>query len=465
MSPPRNSDDTICAIATPPGEGGIGVIRMSGRRAVEIASAVFVGASARTVRDFKSHTLHHGEMRHPHTQARIDEVLVAVMKAPRSYTCEDVVEFQCHGGPLILRLGMEALLWSGARLAEPGEFTQRAFLNGRLDLAQAEAVMDVIQARSEAGLQVAMEQLRGVLSEELGRLREGLVRLLVEVEAGIDFTEEDITFISSQGLADGVSVIRGQVDRLIRTADDGRIVREGVTVALLGRPNVGKSSLMNALAQADRAIVTSVPGTTRDVLEEFINVRGIPVRLLDTAGLRETSDVVEQEGVRRSHDALDRAELVLAVLDGSAPAEPDDLRLLERVRGKPFVLVVSKVDLPALLDLAELKPVLERAKIIPTSAKSGAGLDELRDAIRDMVLTQGLEAREGVLITRLRHQAALTRAQESLDQVLVSVERRMSAEFIAVDLRGAVNALGEIIGETTTDDILHRIFKEFCIGK
>lgn len=465
MSSPRNSDDTICAIATPPGEGGIGIIRVSGPRAVEIASAVFVGASRRTVRDFTSHTLHHGEMRDPDTQARLDEVLVAVMKAPRSYTCEDVVEFQCHGGPLILRLGLEALVRSGARLAEPGEFTKRAFLNGRLDLAQAEAVMDVIQARSEAGLRVAMEQLRGALSEELGRMREGLVRLLVEVEAGIDFTEEDITFISLQGLADGVSVIREQIDCLIRTADDGRIVREGVTVALLGRPNVGKSSLLNALARADRAIVTPVPGTTRDVVEEFINVRGVPVRLLDTAGLRETADMVEQEGVRRSHDALDRAELVLAVLDGSAPVEPDDRRLLARVRGKPVVLVVNKADLPPLLDLAALQPAVERGKIIRTSAKSGAGLDGLRDAIRDMVLTQGLESREGVLITHLRHRAALSRAKESLDLVLVSIARRMPAEFIAVDLRGAVNALGEIIGETTTDDILHRIFKEFCIGK
>jgi tRNA modification GTPase len=460
-----NAGDTICAIATPPGEGGIGIIRISGEKAIEIASRVFAGAGGRTVRDFPTHTLHHGELRTPDGGARIDEVLVAVMKAPRSYTCEDVVEFQCHGGPLVLRLGLEALMRSGARLAEPGEFTKRAFLNGRLDLAQAEAVMDLISARSETGLRVALEQLRGALSEELGRLREGLVRLLVEVEAGIDFSDEDITFISAQGLADGVTAVRERIAHLIRTAEEGRIVREGVTVALVGRPNVGKSSLLNALAKADRAIVTPIPGTTRDVLEEFINVRGIPVRLLDTAGLRHTVDVVEREGVRRSHDALARAELVLAVLDGSEPLAEEDQRLLELVRGKAIVLVINKADLPARLEPCMLKGLEHESRVVWTSATAGVGLEELRDAIRDTVLKQGLEPSEGVLITHLRHRGALERALALLDQVLLSVERRMAAEFIAVDLRAAINALGEIIGETTTDDILERIFKEFCIGK
>ena len=460
-----NAGDTICAIATPPGEGGIGVIRVSGEKAVEIASCVFAGASGRTVRDFPTHTLHHGELCAPDGGARIDEVLVAVMKAPRSYTCEDVVEFHCHGGPLVLRLGLEALMRSGARLAEPGEFTKRAFLNGRLDLAQAEAVMDLISARSETGLRVALEQLRGSLSEELDRLREGLVRLLVEVEAGIDFSDEDITFISAQGLAEGVTAVRERIAHLIRTAEEGRIVREGVTAALVGRPNVGKSSLLNALAKADRAIVTPIPGTTRDVLEEFVSVRGIPVRLLDTAGLRQTVDIVEREGVRRSHDALTRAELVLAVLDGSEPLADEDTRLLELVQGKATVLVINKADLPARLEPREFKRQVHESRVVWTSATAGVGLEELRDAIRDTVLKQGLEPSEGVLITHLRHRGALERACASLDEVLLSVERRMAAEFIAVDLRAAINAIGEIIGETTTDDILDRIFKEFCIGK
>jgi tRNA modification GTPase len=457
--------DTICAIATPPGEGGIGIIRLSGEKAIEIASRVYVGAAGRTVRDFKSHTLHHGELRSTDTGTRLDEVLVAVMKAPRSYTREDVVEFHCHGGPFVLRKGLEALLQSGARLAEPGEFTKRAFLNGRLDLAQAEAVMDLIQARSETGLRVAVEQLRGKLSEELGQIREGLVRLLIEVEAGIDFTEEGITFISPRALANGIEKVQERITRLIRTADDGRILREGVTVVLVGRPNVGKSSLLNALACRDRAIVTAIPGTTRDVLEEFVNVRGIPVRLLDTAGLREAMDVVEQEGVRRSYDSLEQADLVLAVLDGSLPLEPEDRRLIERAERKPTLVVVNKADLPSRLELSPLRDLVGGARIVQTSAISGAGLDELKDAIRGAVLKESLDPREGVMITHLRHRAALARAEDSLEQVLRSVEQQMPAECIAVDLRAAMHAIGDIIGATTTDDILERIFKEFCIGK
>jgi len=459
-----NASDTICAIATPPGEGGIGILRLSGDKALDIASLVFADTARRPVRDYLTHTLHHGELCAPDGR-RIDDVLLAVMKAPRSYTGDDVVEFHCHGGPLILRLGLEALLQSGARLAEPGEFTKRAFLSGRLDLAQAEAVMDLITARTEAGLRVALEQLRGALSEELGRLRDGLVRLLVEVEAGIDFSDEDITFISAQGLTSGVMAARDRIAQLIRTAEDGRILREGVTVALVGRPNVGKSSLMNALAKADRAIVTAIPGTTRDVLEELVNVRGVPVRLLDTAGLRETLDVVEREGVRRSHDALARAELVLAVLDGSEPFCEEDRRLLESAKGKATVVVVNKSDQPTGLDLRTLPGITEKTRLVHTSAMTGAGLDDLRDAIRDAVLTQGLESREGLFITHLRHRGALERAETALDQVLRSIECGMAAECVAADLRGAVNALGEIIGATTTDDILARIFKEFCIGK
>jgi tRNA modification GTPase len=460
-----NAGDTICAIATPPGEGGIGIIRLSGEKAIDMASAVFVGSGGRTVRDYQTHTLHHGELRAPDTGERIDEVLVAVMKAPRSYTCEDVVEFHCHGGPLGLRLGLEALIRSGARLADPGEFTKRAFLNGRLDLAQAEAVMDLIQARSQTGLRVALEQLRGALSDELGRIREGLTRLLVEIEAGIDFSDEGITFISPQALAAGIDKVAERVERLIQTAEDGRILREGVTAALVGRPNVGKSSLLNALAGADRAIVTPIPGTTRDVLEEFVNVRGIPVRLQDTAGLRETQDIVEREGVRRTQDALARAELVLVVLDGSAPPDPEDRRTLELLHEKSAVLVVNKADLPPRVAPADLKGFAWPRRIVWTSATTGAGLDELRDAIRDTVLTQGLEPSEGVLITHLRHRSALERAKTSLDQALVSVQGHMAAECIAADLRVAINAIGAIIGETTTDDILDRIFKEFCIGK
>jgi tRNA modification GTPase len=461
-----HAGDTICAIATPPGEGGIGIIRVSGDRALEIASRIFRSPTGRTVRDYCSHTLHVGDLQDPETGARLDQVLVAVLKAPRTYTREDMVEFHCHGSPLVLRLGLQALLRSGARLAEPGEFTKRAFLNGRLDLAQAEAVMDLIQARSEGGLRLAMEQLRGKLSDELGRIREALLRLLAEVEAGIDFIEDGITFISSEALGNGVEVVIKRIERLIGTADEGRIVREGITAVLLGRPNVGKSSLLNALARADRAIVTDIPGTTRDVLEEFVNIRGIPVRLLDTAGLRESADKVEREGVRRAEDALHRADLVLAVLDASAPLESEDRQVLALTAGKSRLLVANKADLVPRWEPSELDPRLSAGeRMIRTSAVEGIGLEDLRDAIRDTMLKHGREPVDGAVITHLRHRGALERAKQSLDHVRISLERRMPAEFIALDLRAATNAVGEIIGATTVEDVLDRIFRDFCIGK
>jgi tRNA modification GTPase len=457
-----SATDTICAIGTPPGEGGIGIIRISGDKALEIASKVFLGAKGRTVSDFPSHTLHVGELCDPNTGERLDEVLVAVMKAPRTYTREDIVEFHCHGSPLVLRLGLEAVMRSGARLAKPGEFTKRAFLNGRLDLAQAEAVMDLIQARSETGVRVALEQLRGRLSEELGQIREGLLRLLVEVEAGIDFTEEGITFISPDALGNGVQKVSERIGHLISTAAEGRIVREGITAVLAGRPNVGKSSLLNALVRADRAIVADLPGTTRDVLEEFVNIRGIPVRLLDTAGLRHSLDVVEREGVRRSHEALERADLILAILDRSVPLAAEDRQLLAQAQEKACVVVLNKSDLPPMWEPGEIGPC---SSVVMTSAMSGGGLENLRDAIRAAVLKQGLEAAEGVMITHLRHQTALLEAIKSLDHVRNSLAQQMPPECIALDLRAAINAIGEIIGETTIDEVLDRIFHEFCVGK
>ncbi len=457
-----SATDTICAIGTPPGEGGIGIIRVSGDKAVEIASKVFLGIQGSRVSDFSSHTLHVGHLRDPDTGERLDEVLVAVMKAPRTYTREDVVEFHCHGSPLVLRLGLEALVRSGARLATPGEFTKRAFLNGRLDLAQAEAVMDLIQARSETGMRVALEQLRGRLSEELGQIREGLLRLLVEVEAGIDFTEEGITFISPDALGNGVQKVSERIGHLINTAAEGRIVREGITAVLAGRPNVGKSSLLNALVRADRAIVADLPGTTRDVLEEFVNIRGLPVRLLDTAGLRQSLDVVEREGVRRSHEALDRADLILAILDRSVPLAVEDRQLLAQAQKKACVVVLNKSDLPAMWEPGEIGLC---SAVVMTSAMSGGGLEDLRDAIRAAVLKKGLEATEGVMITHLRHQTALLGAMESLDHVRNSLAQQMPPECIALDLRAAINAIGEIIGETTIDEVLDRIFQEFCVGK
>jgi tRNA modification GTPase len=369
---------------------------------------------------------------------------------------------------LILRTVCEALVRAGARLAEPGEFTKRAFLNGRLDLAQAEAVLDTIRAKTTGSLRIAQEQLRGALSREIDSVRETLLSLLAHVEAGIDFVEEDITFIQAAELAEGLTGARDVIGRLLAHSREGRILREGVTAAIIGRPNVGKSSLLNALLKTDRAIVTPVPGTTRDVLEEVLNIRGIAVRLLDTAGIRDTQDLVEQEGVRRSHAARERADLLLIVLDGSAPLTPEDQTLLDDARrgdDQKRLVVVNKKDLPGRLASSALPSAGPDCAVVHISATTGEGLDELRDQIRALLIRPDFEARETVLVTHLRHQTALQRSQGSLTATLASVEGRQPDELIAMDLRAAVDALGEITGAVTTDDILDRIFKEFCIGK
>jgi tRNA modification GTPase len=464
-------NDTICAVATPLGEGGIGIVRISGEKAVDIASGLVALRSGQPLRSAASHVLHHAELLDPagaDRRARLDEALVAVMRAPRSFTGEDVVELQCHGGLLILRTVCEALVRAGARLAEPGEFTKRAFLNGRLDLAQAEAVLDTIRAKTTGSLRIAQEQLRGALSREIDSVRETLLSLLAHVEAGIDFVEEDITFIQAAELAEGLTGARDVIGRLLAHSREGRILREGVTAAIIGRPNVGKSSLLNALLKTDRAIVTPVPGTTRDVLEEVLNIRGIAVRLLDTAGIRDTQDLVEQEGVRRSHAARERADLLLIVLDGSAPLTPEDQTLLDDARrgdDQKRLVVVNKKDLPGRLASSALPSAGPDCAVVHISATTGEGLDELRDQIRALLIRPDFEARETVLVTHLRHQTALQRAQGSLTATLASVEGRQPDELIAMDLRAAVDALGEITGAVTTDDILDRIFKEFCIGK
>jgi tRNA modification GTPase len=464
-------NDTICAVATPLGEGGIGIVRISGEKAVDIASGLVALRSGQPLRSAASHVLHHAELLDPASadrRARLDEALVAVMRAPRSFTGEDVVELQCHGGLLILRTVCEALVRAGARLAEPGEFTKRAFLNGRLDLAQAEAVLDTIRAKTTGSLRIAQEQLRGALSREIDSVRETLLSLLAHVEAGIDFVEEDITFIQAAELAEGLTGARDVIGRLLAHSREGRILREGVTAAIIGRPNVGKSSLLNALLKTDRAIVTPVPGTTRDVLEEVLNIRGIAVRLLDTAGIRDTQDLVEQEGVRRSHAARERADLLLIVLDGSAPLTPEDQTLLDDARrgdDQKRLVVVNKKDLPGRLASSALPSAGPDCAVVHTSATTGEGLDELRDQIQALLIRPDFEARETVLVTHLRHQTALQRAQGSLIATLASVEGRQPGELIAMDLRAAVDALGEITGAVTTDDILDRIFKEFCIGK
>lgn len=478
--------DTICAIATPIGEGGIGILRISGEKAVAVASGLVRLRSGEPLGSVQSHRLSHADLlrstlpsqsteagEHDRGSGRarhgiLDEVLIVVMRAPHSFTAETVVEIHCHGGPLVLQLLSESVIRCGARMAEPGEFTKRAFLNGRLDLTQAEAVLDTIRAKTEGGLRVAQEQLRGSLSSEIDRLRGDLIGMLAHVEAGIDFVEEDITFIAREQLAAGLQDTGAALARLAESCREGRVLREGVSAVILGRPNVGKSSLLNALMQTDRAIVTPVPGTTRDVLEEVLNIRGVPVRLLDTAGVQATEDPVEQEGIRRTWAAIEQADLVLVLVDGSVPLSAEDRELVARQPAEKRMVVVNKWDLPERItapELGALAPGESGDGYVRISAKTGAGLDALRDRIRAMVLRPDYEPGEGAMVTRLRHLTSLNRAREALMTASQSVAEHLPSELVAMDLRAAIEALGEITGAVTTEDILDRIFSEFCIGK
>ena len=464
-------EDTICAIATPSGEGGIGIVRLSGLQALAVAGRIVRLRSGAPLSSLATHTLHLADLvlpssshkrSSPRAGALLDEALVVYMKGPRSFTGEDVVEIQSHGGPLVLGALCDACIGAGARMAEPGEFTKRAFLNGRLDLSQAEAVLDTIRAKSEAGLTAAQRQLRGELGREVEGARAVLLMVLAQLEAGIDFAGEDITVLEHEELVRAISQAASIIQRLESTATQGRILRDGARVVILGRPNVGKSSLMNRLLKEDRAIVTDIPGTTRDVIEEGLDMAGVMVRLVDTAGIRETVDTVEREGIKRTLSALEDADLCLVVLDGSVPLTQADHDLVKTVADRKHLVLINKSDLPSMID-AEAAEF--RGPRFLVSAKSGVGLDELRTAIRAMLVSSGGDASEGIVVTNVRHRTALRRAAESLQQTWEASRHGLAGELIAVDLRAAADALGEITGVITTDEILERIFSEFCIGK
>ncbi len=452
--------DTICAVSTPPGEGGIGIVRVSGKDAITIASAVFKLKNGKKLSREDSHTLHYGHVVGPDGEI-VDEVLVSVMCAPATYTREDVVEINCHGGMAPLSRTIALLIQAGARQAEPGEFTRRAFLNGRIDLSQAEAVMDIIRARTELAHKAANEQLLGGLSKEISTLRDRLISLTASVEAAIDFPEEDIETESGRALAEEVEGVIKSIDSMLLTVTSGRILREGFATAIVGRPNVGKSSLLNALLKHDRAIVTDVPGTTRDVLEEYLNVAGVPLKILDTAGIRHSHDIVEREGVRRSLAAIDSADIVLVVLDGSHQLTAEDRQVLDQVDGKPAILVINKSDLQR-----KLEPIDHTAEQVIISCRTGEGLDDLRRSISGLVMKGTVASRgEHAWAVNQRHKTALERSKKSLGKVLESIKADLSPEFIALDLRAALDSLGLIIGATYTEDILEKIFNDFCIGK
>jgi tRNA modification GTPase len=455
--------DTIAAISTPVGTGGIGVVRISGPQALTVARKVF--RRKRGMDPLLSHHFYLGEITCPEDQRVLDEVLFVFMRRPKTYTREDVVEIQCHSGALILQEILQAVLQSGARLAEPGEFTKRAFLNGRIDLTQAEAVIDLLSSKTRQALELANRQRSGQLAAEVRQMKEGLLNLLSLLEASIDFPEEEIPEISAQEISQSLQLLRDRLDVLGNSYQEGKIYREGIAAVIIGKPNVGKSSLLNSLLREERAIVTAIPGTTRDVIEEIVNIQGIPLRLMDTAGLRPVQDAIEEEGVRRTQDRLARADLVIWVLDGSEPLSSEDLAILPQVHPPKAIIAVNKNDLPQRIILQNLRQQLPEVPFISISALSGLGIDNLKEAVRNLILNGKVESSPEVMVSNLRHKLAMEEAREALSQALKGLDHNLSWEFITLDLRQAVEALGTILGETAPEDVLERIFEQFCIGK
>lgn len=457
-------EDTIAAISTAPGEGGIGIVRLSGPEAVEIAKSIF-RARRGDWADDGSHRLIYGHI-HDQDGSIVDEVLVGYMRAPHTYTREDVVEINCHGGVVPLRKTLELALASGARLAQPGEFSKRAFLNGRLDLAQAESVIDVIRSKTEAGLKLAVSQLKGGLSQRIAGLQDRLLGLLAQVEANIDFPEDDLEDATGQSIISSSEELLNELGGLIRGADTGKIYREGLSTIIIGRPNVGKSSLLNSLLRENRAIVTDVPGTTRDIIEEFINIRGIPLKIVDTAGLRETEDKVERIGVEKTREMIGQADLVLLVLDAARGLEEGDLAIVNTIGDKKAVFLINKADVKEQrIDENEVERLAEGRPVLWISAETGQGLEDLEDKIVEMVLGGQVAASDAVLVASVRHKQALEKASWHLREAVAGVRGSLPVDVVAIDIRAAWEALGEITGSTVTEDLLDRIFKDFCIGK
>lgn len=466
--------DTISAISTALGEGGIGIVRLSGPEALPILQKMFRGPGGRRRQNFESHRLYYGQIVDPTAPAEqggpLDEVMAVYLGAPRTYTREPMVELNCHGGMVPLERVLNLTLRQGARLAEPGEFTLRAFLNGRIDLAQAEAVLDVVRSKTGPGLEQALGQLAGNLSRRIGGVRQGLLSSLAWLEAMIDFPEDDVPPAS---VAPQLQATLDELDKLLATADAGMIYRQGIRAAIVGVPNVGKSSLLNALLRADRAIVTPIAGTTRDIIEETVNVRGVPVVLVDTAGITATEDIVEALGIERSRQALSSADLLLLVLDGSRELAEGDLKLAEAVReelakekGKKACVVLNKLDIePQLTGPEQVARILPSITVVSLSARTGQGLDELEDTLSKLALGGQNVATRSVMVTNERHRRALESAREHLLAAIASSAAALPADFVSIDLRLALESLGEITGESVQDSLLAEIFANFCIGK
>ena len=461
---PSNQEETIAAISTPFGESGIGIVRMSGSLAQPIASKLFKPKKDQS--SFISHHFHYGEIIDPQSGNPVDEVLIVLMKSPKTYTREDIVEIHCHGGYFILQKVLELVLKQGARMAQPGEFTKRAFLNGRIDLTQAEAVIDLIRAKTQTSLEIAGQQLRGWLSREMIDIKTQLVEHLALIEAHIDFPEEEIEPIAFGELKRDLERMTHQTEEWISSYEEGRVFREGISCAIVGKTNVGKSSLLNVLLKEERAIVTPIPGTTRDVIEEVLNIYGIPVRLMDTAGLRKAADSIEQEGVRRAKERVADSDFVLLMLDGSRALDVDDLEIFEEIKGKNRVVIINKNDLPLRISLEDVKNRFENDPIVLISALKNEGIDDLKKTIYTSLVHRDVRATpEHLIVSNIRHKTAISQVGENLANALKGLEEGTSLEFIAFEIRSALDALGEMVGEIRSEEVLNRIFEQFCIGK
>ncbi|NTK90678.1 tRNA uridine-5-carboxymethylaminomethyl(34) synthesis GTPase MnmE [Enterococcus faecium] len=457
--------DTIAAISTPPGEGAISIVRLSGDQAVQLADKVYQSGNKR-LSEVPSHTIHYGHVVDPKSNQLVDEVMVSVMRAPKTFTREDVVEINCHGGIVVVNQILQLLLREGARLAEPGEFTKRAFLNGRVDLSQAEAVMDLIRAKTDKAMGLALNQLDGNLSALIRSLRQEILETLAQVEVNIDYPEyDDVEELTTKLLLEKAQMIQQRIQVLLATSKQGKVLREGLSTAIIGRPNVGKSSLLNHLLREEKAIVTDIAGTTRDVIEEYVNVRGVPLKLIDTAGIRETEDVVERIGVERSRKALAEADLILLVLNQSEPLTAEDEQLLEATSGLKRIILLNKTDLPAQLEQEKLKKLIENEPVFSISVAKNDGLDRLESAISDLFFSGETGERDATYVSNTRHIALLEKASLSLEEVIAGIDAGMPVDLVQIDMTRCWDYLGEVVGDSVQDELITQLFSQFCLGK
>ncbi|ENQ3080813.1 tRNA uridine-5-carboxymethylaminomethyl(34) synthesis GTPase MnmE [Bacillus cereus] len=455
--------DTIAAISTALGEGAIAIVRVSGDDAVEKVNRIFKGKDLTTV---PSHTIQYGHIVDLDTNKVIEEVMVSIMRAPKTFTREDIVEVNCHGGLVSVNKVLQLILSQGVRLAEPGEFTKRAFLNGRIDLSQAEAVMDLIRAKTDRAMNVAINQMEGRLSKLIGRLRQEILETLAHVEVNIDYPEyDDVEEMTHGVLIEKATYVKLEIEKLLQTSRQGKILREGIATAIIGRPNVGKSSLLNSLVQEKKAIVTDIAGTTRDVIEEYVNVRGVPLKLIDTAGIRETEDIVEKIGVERSKEMMNKADLVLLVVNYSEALTNEDEELFRAVQGKDFIVIVNKTDLPQQIDMGYVAKLAGSARVITTALLEEKGVDELEQAIADLFFEGTIEAADMTYVSNARHIGLLTQAEKTIGDAIAAIHNGVPIDMVQIDLTRTWEILGEITGDTVHESLIDQLFSQFCLGK